>query len=135
MFDFFNAEHKVVDLAGIVFLLFVGVTISKYVGPKVFCLHFLSRLRSHLARYGNIIFKLSIPLAVLLISYGFFKGGLDRVLPLIGLTIVIFTYHLCDLDNQDLEVRARAFDIVGMGFVIGCVLLSLWFMGTDLFRL
>ena len=130
-----NSESKVTDLGGIVFLLFMGITASKYVGPKVFSLPVFSRLRVAISQIGNKVFLFSLPVAITLVTYGLMNSILDRLLALVGLTLIVVSYHLKDLSSDNMVVRARAFDIVGMGVVIEFVLFSLWLIGADLFKL
>jgi hypothetical protein len=130
-----NSANKVADLGGLVFLLFIAFTVSKYIGPRIFSLPIFSQLRDFISRIGTKAFLISLPMAVALVTYGFMNSTLDRLLALIGLSLVVLSFHLKDLDNDDLIVRARAFDVVGMGSVITVVLVALWVMGADLFRL
>lgn len=130
-----SAESKIADLSGIVFLIFIAVLASKYVAPKLFMLSIFATMRKFIARVGHKIFLISIPIAISLSVYGFMNNILDRVIALVGLTLIILTFHLKDLDSEDSVARARAFDIVSMGSVITGVLLALWFMGADLIKL
>jgi len=130
-----NTQSKVADLAGAVFVIFILITVSKYVGPKVFAWAFLARLRTYVSSVGSQLFFGSLVLALALSAYGFMNEILDRVLALVGLTLVVIAYHLKDIDSQDAVVRVRALDIVGLGLAITAALIALWVMGADLFRL
>lgn len=130
-----GSEAKVVDLGGLVFLVFLFLTVSKYFSPYLASFRVFTEMKNFCARVGSQLFYASILVGLVLNIYGFVNETIDQLLGLLGLSLIIGSYHLKDLASEDVYIANRAIDVIGLSSVISIVMLSLWYFGAEMLRI
>lgn len=128
-------DEAFVDLSGIVFLVFVSITVGKYLSPALFQFSIFKQLRERVSRFSKVTMLALIVVAIALNVYWVISDSiLDRILGLVGLSIVVWGYHLEFIDSDDAAIRARAIEIVTMGIVISSLLTVMWAIGPAMLK-
>jgi len=128
-------DEAFVDLSGIVFIVFVTITVGKYLSPALFQFSIFKRLRERVSRFSKVTMLALIMVAIALNVYWVISDSiLDRILGLVGLSLVVWGYHLEFIDSDDAAIRSRAIEIVTMGIVISSLLTVMWAIGPEMLK-
>jgi hypothetical protein len=130
-----NAEDKIVDLSGGVFLVYVVLVGMKLATPRIVNLTIYKKSTSFLSSHISILVYPLYILAAALTLTGFLMGGIHKVHIFSGFILAFIAYNFAKLSTEGSnEENKTILEIITLGTSILFVLFLLWGLGTDLFK-
>lgn len=130
-----SQEDKIVDLSGIIFLMFIGLLVLKFLAIRMTRHPLFEKISRFFSRHTIKIVSILVILSTALMGMGVYLSGIHRVLILIGMVVATLAYlvyyaqQAADLDRKKLMIES-----IPLSLSFAVVLFILWYLGGDLFR-
>lgn len=132
-----SQEEQIIDLAGVVFTLFVLIVVAQLFAGTIMTTSLYKRLDAWFAPIRLILPPLAYASGCGIFIYGALAGGLQLIAMFLGIIVFLFGWFLKQYHNlhMDLVRRARYAKLMMLCITFGLSLLFLMTAAGDLLRI
>lgn len=125
-----------VDLSAVVFLIYLGLVLLKWVAPWITTSGTYQRLSALFQRNTGTISGVVATGGLVLVLVALVLGGIHRILLFAGFVLLVIAFVFRKLNagpEGDAEGRRLPFEVISLGGGVFLVLVMMWYLGADMF--
>lgn len=103
-----SQEEKILDFAGIVFIIFFVIVVVQLSSDKIVSWHIYKKLNDFSAPARRFVPPIAFLIGLITFLFGMFSEGLIQISMLIGLIIVLFGWFMKQYNRGDFNDKQRS---------------------------
>lgn len=132
-----SKENQIIDLAGIIFLVFVVIVIAQLFTDKILSSKIYKTCDWVFAPIRRIVPPVAYILGTLVFVFGLLSSGLSKILLFIGFVVYLFGWFMkqYNLNCDDTKIRARYAKLMMLCLTFGFSLFFLMTAALDILKI